>query len=113
MVCLRGAVLHVMGGLGGAPAQFATRTGALGTFPSMGGVGRLSGIALECRDPARLADFYSKLTGWPVVYSDPDWYSVGESERAEFHLSSSDRLGTGRRRGRTPRHPCSFTCTSG
>lgn len=67
--------------------QFATRTGALGTFPSMAGVGRLSGIALECPDPARLAHFYSRLTGWPVVYSNPDWYSVGESERAEFYLS--------------------------
>jgi catechol 2,3-dioxygenase-like lactoylglutathione lyase family enzyme len=53
----------------------------------MSRVGRLSGIALECRDPARLADFYSRLTGWPIVHTDPDWFSVGESERAEFHLS--------------------------
>jgi hypothetical protein len=42
---------------------------------------------LECRDPAVLADFYSRLTGWPVVLANPDWYSVGESEKAEFHLS--------------------------
>jgi predicted enzyme related to lactoylglutathione lyase len=47
----------------------------------------LSGIALECRDPAVLADFYSRLTGWTVVHADPDWYSVGENEKAEFHLS--------------------------
>jgi hypothetical protein len=32
-----------------------------------GGVGQLSGVALECRDPAALAEFYSRLTGWPVV----------------------------------------------
>jgi hypothetical protein len=51
------------------------------------GVGRLSGVALECRDPAALANFYSQLTRWPVVYTDPDWYSVGEGERADFHLS--------------------------
>jgi catechol 2,3-dioxygenase-like lactoylglutathione lyase family enzyme len=51
------------------------------------GVGALSGIALECRDPARLAAFYSRLTGWPVVRADPDWYSVGESDRARLHLS--------------------------
>jgi catechol 2,3-dioxygenase-like lactoylglutathione lyase family enzyme len=51
------------------------------------GVGRLSGVSLECRDPALLADFYSQLTGWPVVYADPDWYSVGESEKTGFHLS--------------------------
>lgn len=54
---------------------------------SVSGVGRLSGIALECRDPARLAEFYSRLTGWPIVYADPDWCSVGESEQAEFHPS--------------------------
>jgi catechol 2,3-dioxygenase-like lactoylglutathione lyase family enzyme len=42
---------------------------------------------LECRDPAALAEFYSQLTGWPVVYARPDWYSVGESEEAGFHLS--------------------------
>jgi len=51
------------------------------------GVGSLSGVALECRDPALLADFYSQLTGWPVVHADPDWYSIGEGERAGFHLS--------------------------
>jgi hypothetical protein len=30
-------------------------------------IGRLSGVALECSDPAVLAEFYSRLTGWPVV----------------------------------------------
>jgi len=50
-------------------------------------VGELSGVALECRDPAALADFYSELTGWPVVYNDPDWCSVGQSDKASFHLS--------------------------
>ena len=52
-----------------------------------GGVGQLSGVALECRDPTALADFYSRLTGWPVVHAHGDWYSVGESENAGFHLS--------------------------
>jgi catechol 2,3-dioxygenase-like lactoylglutathione lyase family enzyme len=51
------------------------------------GIGRLSGVALECRNPAELAEFYSGLTGWPVVFADADWYSVGESEQAGFHLS--------------------------
>lgn len=52
------------------------------------GVGALSGIALEGRDPARLAAFYSQLAGWPVVCADPDWYLVGESEQTGvFHLS--------------------------
>ena len=42
---------------------------------------------MECRDPAALAAFYSRLTGWPVVFAHEDWYSVGESEEADFHLS--------------------------
>jgi catechol 2,3-dioxygenase-like lactoylglutathione lyase family enzyme len=50
-------------------------------------VGSLSGIALECVDPATLADFYSRLTGWPVVYAHPDWYSVGPHRDAGLHLS--------------------------
>jgi catechol 2,3-dioxygenase-like lactoylglutathione lyase family enzyme len=42
---------------------------------------------LECRNPAELTEFYSQLTGWPVVFAHTDWYSVGESEKADFHLS--------------------------
>ena len=53
----------------------------------MSGVGDLSGVALECRDPAVLAAFYSALTGWPVVYESDDWCSVGASPDAGFHLS--------------------------
>jgi catechol 2,3-dioxygenase-like lactoylglutathione lyase family enzyme len=52
-----------------------------------GGIGSLSGIALECPDPAVLADFYSRLTGWPVVYESRDWYSVGAGPDADLHLS--------------------------
>jgi catechol 2,3-dioxygenase-like lactoylglutathione lyase family enzyme len=53
----------------------------------MTAVAQLSGIALECPDPAVLAAFYSALTGWPVVYANDDWYSIGESPDAAFHLS--------------------------
>jgi hypothetical protein len=53
----------------------------------MTGIGSLSGIALECPDPMALAEFYSRLTGWQIVYSSPDWYSIGANGNAEFHLS--------------------------
>ncbi|GAB3413128.1 VOC family protein [Flindersiella endophytica] len=49
--------------------------------------GRLSGVALECPEPLALAQFYSSLTGLPIVYSSADWCSIGESEEAAFHLS--------------------------
>ena len=53
----------------------------------MDGLASLSGIALECPDPAALADFYSRITGWPIVYAQPDWHSVGRSGDADLHLS--------------------------
>lgn len=42
----------------------------------MAGIGRLGTVALECREPAVLADFYSRVTGQPVAYAEPDWYSL-------------------------------------
>jgi hypothetical protein len=27
---------------------------------------------------AALAEFYSRLTRWRVVFTDPDWYSIGQ-----------------------------------
>ena len=53
----------------------------------MTGIGELSGMALDCPDPAALAGFYSELTGLPVVYTSPDWCSIGERVDAGFHLS--------------------------
>jgi len=40
------------------------------------GIGWVSTVALECREPAALAEFYSRLTGRAVVYAEPDWYSL-------------------------------------
>ena len=51
---------------------------------------------MECRDPAALGDFYSRLTGWPMVHAHADWYSVGENENAGFHLRSSDHRAVSR-----------------
>lgn len=45
-------------------------------------IGRLHHVALDCRDPDRLAEFYSALLGLPVVYRSPDWVVVAESDRA-------------------------------
>lgn len=52
-----------------------------------GAIGRISSIALECPDPAALADFYRQVTGWDVVFADPDWYSIAESREAALNLS--------------------------
>jgi hypothetical protein len=54
---------------------------------TMSGVARLSGVALECPDPRALAGFYSQLTGWPIVYEDDEWCTVGENEQARPNLA--------------------------
>jgi catechol 2,3-dioxygenase-like lactoylglutathione lyase family enzyme len=51
------------------------------------GVGRLSGIALECPDPAALAAFYSGVLGWPITFSHDDWYSIGQPDGGTLDLS--------------------------
>jgi hypothetical protein len=39
-------------------------------------VGRLSIVALDCRDPLALASFYSAITGWDIENDDDDWVQL-------------------------------------
>jgi catechol 2,3-dioxygenase-like lactoylglutathione lyase family enzyme len=40
-------------------------------------VGRLSVVALDCRDPSSLARFYSAVTGWPIIEDgDGEWVKL-------------------------------------
>lgn len=48
----------------------------------MDGIGRFSGIALECTDPMALAAFYTALAG---RVRHEDWVSIGGE--AGWHLS--------------------------
>src|SRR5687767_1893703 len=43
----------------------------------MTALAKLTAIVIDCADPAGLAAFYSKVTGWEVTYSDADYASVG------------------------------------
>lgn len=36
-------------------------------------------VALDCRDPHRLAAFYGAITGWPIVIDEPDWIVLGSN----------------------------------
>ena len=48
---------------------------------------RVYAFVLECPDPEALAKFYSELTGWQVMSSDPDWASIRETAEAGVRLS--------------------------
>lgn len=46
----------------------------------MDSIGRLSVVALDCRDPRALAAFYSAITGWDIDDDDDDdgdWVQLG------------------------------------
>ncbi|MEN3308045.1 MAG: hypothetical protein V7603_4247 [Micromonosporaceae bacterium] len=53
----------------------------------MSGFARPGGFVAECPDPAALAGFYSRLTGWPVAREEQDWATVQESEGKGMALS--------------------------
>ncbi len=42
----------------------------------MTGIARFSLVALDCRDPKRMAEFYGALTGWEVARDDGDWVQL-------------------------------------
>ena len=42
----------------------------------MAGVAQMTAVTIDCPDPGVLADFYSKLTGWEIVYSDDTYVYV-------------------------------------
>jgi catechol 2,3-dioxygenase-like lactoylglutathione lyase family enzyme len=43
---------------------------------------RLGAIALDCADPAALAEFYRRLTGWSIAYSSEDFVALGTAPLA-------------------------------
>jgi catechol 2,3-dioxygenase-like lactoylglutathione lyase family enzyme len=53
----------------------------------MSGIATMNQVVLECPDPAALADFYSKLLGWPVVRDEPDWATVRAGKEDGMRLS--------------------------
>jgi catechol 2,3-dioxygenase-like lactoylglutathione lyase family enzyme len=44
-------------------------------------IGRLHHVILDCREPARLAEFYSLLLGHPVTYRSDEFCVVAAGER--------------------------------
>lgn len=57
-------------------------------------VARYSLVALDCPDPARLADFYAQLLGGEVTHDDEDWYKL--------HLPDGPRIAFQRAPGFRP-----------
>src|ERR1700678_411385 len=57
-------------------------------------IGRLHHVVLDCRDPAALAGFYSRLLGQPITYQSDDWVVVAANDRTSglaFQLAPDHR----------------------
>ncbi|WP_214320444.1 VOC family protein [Nonomuraea sediminis] len=56
----------------------------------MNAIARYRTTVLDCPDPRALAEFYSKLLGWPIVSVEDDWVVVsdgGSPKRLAFQLA--------------------------
>ena len=55
----------------------------------MAPIGRLSVVALDCRDPRALATFYGAITGWEIEDHEGDWVQLrsGNDVTLAFQLA--------------------------
>jgi catechol 2,3-dioxygenase-like lactoylglutathione lyase family enzyme len=43
-------------------------------------IGRMHHVVLDCREPRRLAEFYSQLLGLPITYESDDWVVIARDD---------------------------------
>ncbi|WP_406503219.1 VOC family protein [Streptomyces sp. NBC_00212] len=51
---------------------------------------QLSTVVVNCADPAALAAFYHKATGWEIIHSDQDSVSLGSGPSIQLALVRVD-----------------------
>jgi len=55
------------------------------------GIARLGTVVLDCTDTLALAEFYSKITGWPVADdSDKDWAGLDATAGVGLSFQRAD-----------------------
>ncbi|GGT10612.1 VOC family protein [Nonomuraea spiralis] len=60
----------------------------------MDGIAEFRTTVLDCPEPRALAEFYSRLLGWPVTYEDEEWVVVedgGSPKRLAFQRAPDHR----------------------
>jgi hypothetical protein len=60
----------------------------------MSAIGSLAAVTLDCADPAGLADFYHRLTGWEITYSDENYGAVSGEATLYFQRVAEHRRPT-------------------
>lgn len=54
---------------------------------------RLTEISLDCHDPDRLADFWTRALGWVVLHREPGLVEIGPEGRDDRELLGAVRAG--------------------
>ncbi|MCE7011313.1 VOC family protein [Kibdelosporangium philippinense] len=52
-------------------------------------IGQLRSVVFDCKDPAKLGDFYAQLIGGKITQEEPDWVVVTDpnGQRLAFQLA--------------------------
>lgn len=48
----------------------------------MSALAKIGTVVIDCGDPVRLAEFYSRVTGWEITYSGEDYASLAGGQHA-------------------------------
>jgi hypothetical protein len=60
----------------------------------MSAIATFAAVNIDCPDPAALAEFYHRLTGWEITYSDENYGAVSGDVTLYFQRSEEQRPAT-------------------
>ena len=53
----------------------------------MTAIAKFSVVAIDCREPRKVAEFYSAVLGVPIAREEPDWVQLAEGAPLAFQLA--------------------------
>jgi catechol 2,3-dioxygenase-like lactoylglutathione lyase family enzyme len=53
----------------------------------MTAIAKFSVVAIDCREPRKVAEFYSAVLGVPIARDEPDWVQLAEGAPLAFQLA--------------------------
>ena len=69
---------------GGDAAKLSVARASVG---AMTAIATFSVVAIDCREPRKVAEFYSAVLGVPIARDEPDWVQLAEGTPLAFQLA--------------------------
>jgi catechol 2,3-dioxygenase-like lactoylglutathione lyase family enzyme len=54
-------------------------------------IAKLLAVTIDCAEPKSLAEFYSKITGYPVQYAEDEYAGIGDGHSSIYFQRVPDR----------------------